>query len=207
MPSRYAASDYAAGAAALMPTGRVWPTDQGSQIGAFLSAIGQTFARSDEAASDLLDGSLPGNNPDLLVEWEEALGLPDPCAGINPTIPQRARQVQARFIAGGGQSRQRFIDYAAALGFTIQIANYAPFRAGRSSCIEPCADAQWTFVWGVQVISNAGGLSPRVLMCELNAIKPAETTILMVGEGAAFLTEDGLNAFVSETGDTFVLES
>jgi len=180
MTARFATADYAAAARALMPRGRAWSQDPSSVQGQLLEALSGSLEDSDTVASALLAGSLPGANPDLLGEWESTLGLPDPCAGPNPTMQQRAAQVLARFVGGGGQSRPRFIQYAALLGFTIQIVNYAPFRAGRSTIGNPLASDAWTFVWGIRVLANTSGLSTDVLICELETIKPAETTILLL---------------------------
>lgn len=180
MPARYTAADYAGAARALLPRGRVWPTDADSVQTQLLAALGKTFERSDAAASVLLDGSLPGNDADLLDAWEASLGLPDPCAGPDPTDQQRGNQIRARFIAGGGQSRERYVEYAATLGFTIVIENFAPFRTGRSTVGNPLASDAWTFVWGVRVLANATDLSLDVLICELETIKPAETTIILL---------------------------
>lgn len=180
MAARFSVADYAAAAKGLMPRGRAWSDDPDSVQAKLLGALAAIFERTDGEASALLAGSLPGNNADLLIDWENSLGLPDPCAGPNPTGEQRADQVRARFIGGGGQSRPRFIAYAAALGFTIEIINYSPFRTGRSTIGNPLASNAWTFVWGVRVLANATGLSTDVLLCELNMIKPAETTIILL---------------------------
>ncbi len=179
--ARYSADDYASAARALMPRGRVWPDGTGSVQANVLHALGVGIERIDAAASILLDGSLPGSGQSsFLPEWEATLGLPDPCAGANPTFDQRRAQVRTRFIGVGGQSRQRYIDFAAGIGFEISITNYAPFKAGRSTVGNPVASDAWSFVWGVQIVANTGGLSPDVLLCELDTIKPAETTIILL---------------------------
>lgn len=178
--ARFSASDYARCILALLPFGRAWLKDAGSVQAQTSMALSPSFERVDSAASNLLALSLPGENADLLEEWESSLGLPDPCAGPNPTTAQRAAQVKARFVGGGGQNRARFIDYAATLGFEIEIVNYSPFRAGRSTCGNPCASNAWTFVWGIRVLANTSGLSSDVLLCELEAIKPAETTVVLL---------------------------
>lgn len=147
-----------------------------------MTALAQVLTRIDAAASLFLDGALPGSplNP-LLPEWEATLGLPDPCAGGSPTFDQRRDQVRARFSGTGGMNRRRFIDYAAALGFEITIANYAPFRAGSSPAgSTPVADDAAAFIWSVTIVSNPGGASSDVLMCELEALKPAETDIVLL---------------------------
>lgn len=180
MTPRYSAAEYAEAARALMPRGRAWPEDPDSNQAKVLGAIAQTFERSDAVASELLATSRPGDHPQLLEEWEGSLGLPDPCAGPDATLAQRRDQVRARFVAGGGQSRARYIAFAAELGFAIEIKNYAPFRAGHSRIGSPLSSDAWTFIWGVRVTANTGGLSTDVLLCELNAIRPAETTILIL---------------------------
>lgn len=177
---RYSADDYAGALRQLLPRGRVWNNDPASVQGELIAAVGAQFARVDATGSELLELARPGDNLDLLEEWEETLGLPDPCAGSSPTVDQRAAAVRARFMSGGGQSRDRYIAFAAALGFTITITNFQPFRVGRSTVGNPLASDAWTFVWGVTVTANTSGLADSVLICELNAIKPAETTIILL---------------------------
>ncbi|KQN00577.1 YmfQ family protein [Sphingomonas sp. Leaf25] len=176
---RYSGQDYAGAAQALLPTGRVWPAGDSVQASVF-RAFAETFVRSDGVAGALLDTALPGSVTPMLPEWEATLGLPDRCAGEHPDLQQRLDQVRGRFFGAGGQSRQRFIDFAAALGFTITITNYAPFRAGLSTVGNPIASDAWTFVWGVTIVETTGALSPAVLQCEFEAVKPAETTLIFL---------------------------
>lgn len=178
--ARYSRDDYAAAALALMPRGLAWNAEPGSVQAQLLRALVAVLEQNDAAASGILAGSLPGLSTPLLPEWEATLGLPDPCAGDAPTIAQRLDQVRGRFVNAGGQSRERYIEYAAALGFTITITNYAPFRAGRSTAGNPCSSDAWTFLWGVTVVATTGTLPVEVLHCELEAVKPAETTILII---------------------------
>ncbi|WP_197520275.1 putative phage tail protein, partial [Paraburkholderia tropica] len=56
-----------------------------------------SYERSTSRANYLLIDSFPPTAYELLPEWESTLGLPDPCAGEAPTIPQRQAQVLARF--------------------------------------------------------------------------------------------------------------
>ncbi|RSU46352.1 putative phage tail protein [Sphingomonas sp. S-NIH.Pt15_0812] len=179
-PPRYRAGDYATAARALLPRGRAWSTDPDSVQGRVLAAIGEGFARSDAAATTLLAGTLPGAETAMLPEWEATLGLPDPALGDAPTIAQRLDQVRGRFVGIGGQSRGAIIAFAAALGFTIRITNFAPFRAGLSTVGNPVASDAWSFVWGVTVTATTGALPIAALMRELDAIKPAETTVILL---------------------------
>jgi len=163
-----------------MPRGRLWPQQPGTVQEAVRLAIGKTFERSDGDANMLLETSLPGSLTPLLPEWEATLGLPDPCAGAAPTFAQRCDQVRGRFVNAGGQSRQHFIDFAAALGFTISITNYAPFRVGISTVGNAVAGDEVIFTWGVTIDAVTGDLPIAVLKCELEAIQPAEGTLIFL---------------------------
>lgn len=175
----HTADDYANAFRALMPRGRVWQAEQGSTQLALVTALAQEWARLDAAASMLLAEALPGSNLDLVPEWESSLGLPDPCAGPNATLAQRAAQVLSRFVAGGGQSQAFFISFAAALGFEITISTIATFRADVSTAETPLYEEEWLFAWAVTVVSNTSGLSNDVLLCELNQLKPAHTYVMI----------------------------
>jgi hypothetical protein len=138
-------------------------------------AIGRSLERADASATSILAGSLPGSpGCNFIPEWEATLGLPDPCVGDNPTDDQRRDQVRARFIGTGGTSKQRYIEFAATLGFGVTIKNYAPFRVGRSAVGQPIASDEWTFLWAVSIVSNPDSLPASLLLCELNAIRPAK---------------------------------
>jgi uncharacterized protein YmfQ (DUF2313 family) len=163
-----------------MPRGPAWSDDPSSVQGRVLGALALSLYRSDEAASDLLVDAFPATTEQLLPEWEASLGLPDPIVGPGGTDDQRRSQVVARLVGAVGQSRQRFIDFAAQLGFVIAIGNYATFRVDVSTVETPVYDSSWTDVWSVHVTSNPGGLDVAVLKAELDAIKPAETTIILI---------------------------
>lgn len=175
----YSAADYAGAFRALLPRGRVWQVEPGSAQQRLIAALAKPFARVDSTASTLLEQSLPGSNLDLVPEWEKTLGLPDPCAGPNATLAQRAAQVRSRFIAGGGQSRAYFKSFASALGFEITISAIPTFRADVSTVETPVYEEEWLHVWVVTVVSNTSGLSNDVLLCELNTLKPAHTYVII----------------------------
>lgn len=175
----YLAADYAAALSDLLPQGRVWPKDPASIQQLVLLGLAKAWERSDAAAQAILAGSIPGSPlSGFLPEWEATLGLPDPCLGSSPTFAQRFAQVGARFTALGGSSRKSLIAYAAALGFTITITAYSATHPGPSGL--GITGSQWNFTLGVAVTANSSGLSESVLQCELNAIKPAETTIILL---------------------------
>lgn len=179
--ARYQASDYAGAARKLLPRGRAWSDDPAGVLAQMLLGVGKVFERSDAALQSVLAGTLPGNLAATLPEWEATLGLPDPCAGDTPTFAQRLSSVRGRFVGAGGQSRRHFIDFAAALGFAIEISVYKPGQANLPAGTGLDANSLgWMFVWGVRVTASSGDFGADVLMCELNAVKPAETTVILL---------------------------
>ena len=49
----------------------------------------------------------------------------------------------------GGQSRQYYIDVAWAVGFTITITEFEPFRVGSGRAGDYLAGEEWLFYWRV----------------------------------------------------------
>lgn len=190
----FSQSDYAQALQALMPTGRVWPRDPDSTQAKVLASLAPSFQRSGAAGLDLLVDAFPATAFGLLPEWEESLGLPDPCAGEAPTLQGRRQQVVARFAGTGGQSIPYFVAYAAALGFTVTVTQYAPFRCGQSACGQQLGGPEWAYAWAVNAppqtityfrtgVSTCGepleDWGGDVLECEMNAVKPAQTTVII----------------------------
>ncbi|MDH4745814.1 YmfQ family protein [Sphingomonas sp. CBMAI 2297] len=177
MSARFSQEDYAAAARALMPRGAVWPEDGTSVQGKLLRALALTWWRIDAAAVQLLEDTFPATTDALIEEWEATVGLH---AADGASIEQRRAKVVARLVGAGGQSRERFISFAATLGFTITITNYAPLRVGHFNAGDAAYGQAWADAWGVHITTNTGGLPPAALIAELEAIKPAETTILLI---------------------------
>ncbi|ABE29933.1 hypothetical protein DR64_726 [Paraburkholderia xenovorans LB400] len=184
------ADDFLLALQALMPRGRVWPRDADAVQTKTLSGCAPTYVRLTNRANELLVDGFPATAYELLPEWESSLGLPDPCAGAAPTIPQRQAQVVARFANSGGQSLAYFIEYAASLGYTVTIEQYIQARAGLLKAGDPCCGYDWNFAWKITapfqsftyaVAGAMGAGDPLVawgndvLECELRAIKPAHT--------------------------------
>lgn len=189
----YSAADYLTALQALMPRGRVWPKDADTTQAQALSGLTPTYARNNARASNLLVDAFPASVEELLPEWELTLGLPDPCAGLAPTIQLRRAQVLARFSANGGQDVQYFIQMAANLGYAVSVTQFAPFRFGQSTFGTPMYEPDWAFAWQVnaptfsvhnfQFGTDTFGepfayWSNNVLQCELQRYAPAHTHVL-----------------------------
>ena len=186
----YSAANYLAALQALLPRGRVWPRDPDATLTKVLAGLVQVYERSTQSALDLLVDAFPATALQLLPEWEATLGLPDPCAGVSPTIQGRRQQVVARLTSKGGQSKAHMIAYALSLGYVITITEFVPARAGVLRAGMPVAGEDWAHAWQINsplntVTSFAAGVSAAgeplaswgndVLECELTAIAPAHT--------------------------------
>lgn len=189
----YSFLDYARQKRALLPRGRLWPRDDDTLQFAILKGLCLTWDRLTARANNLLVDAFPLTTFELLPEWEETLGLPDPCAGPSPTVEGRRAQVVARFAAEGGQARAYFISFAGALGYTIDIQNFAPFRAGWNRAGDPDYGEAWAYTFAVtgqlnQVQWFRAGIgaageplaywSNTVLECEMNTVKPAHMVLI-----------------------------
>ncbi len=188
----FSSADFQAALWALLPRGRVWLRDEGSTQDQVMAAFAPAFTRNAADALALLVDLFPATTTDFITEWEETLGLPDPCTGLDPTLEQRRAQVVARLINSGGQSIPFFEQFAAALGYTITITENAPFRCGQSSTGQYLGEVDRFFLWQVNsdfaVIHFLVGLNTAgdplatwgsaVLECEIRNAAPAHTVVL-----------------------------
>lgn len=191
MPApNYSAADFADVILALLPQGLIWPRDPDSVLAQAVNCLSPAWARHTLANNNLLVDAFPATAAQLLTEWEETLGLPDPCAGEAPTLQQRQAQVVARLANSGGQSVAFYIAYAQSLGFAVTVSEFAPFRAGQSRAGQPTGTQDWFFTWRINApsqtvtyfVAGQSGAGQAletwgspVLQCELMAIKPAHT--------------------------------
>lgn len=135
-------ADYLSALQALLPQGRAWPRDPGALLTALLDGFAKSYALVDAKQTNLLIDAFPETTIELLPEWESSLGLPDPCAGQQPTLELRRAQVVARLTTLGGQSIAALTAFAAALGYTVTITEYTDFRAGISHAGDNVNSAQ-----------------------------------------------------------------
>lgn len=172
--------------------GRAWPRGTDTVMHTVLSGFMPAPERFILACRFMITDVFPQTTVGMLPEWEETLGLPDPCAGESPTVAQRRAQVVARLADSGGASRAYFIAFAATLGYDITITEFAPARAGVLRAGDPVNSEDWAYTWRVNapgytaVLFRAGQSSAgdpllawgnEVLQCEFTARKPAHTVV------------------------------
>jgi uncharacterized protein YmfQ (DUF2313 family) len=188
----FSSADFTSALLGLLPRGRVWPKDLSSVQAQAVSCFAPTFQRLSDAGLGLLTDMFPSTTINFLPEWEATLGLPDPCAGMDPTFHGRRNQVVARFTNTGGQSSQFFQAFALGLGYSITVTQYAPLRCGQSTCGQQLGGEDWFFTWAINTQLNTvtyfrtgqstageslASWSNSVLECELSAAKPAHTIL------------------------------
>lgn len=138
----------------LLPRGLAWSDDDPVLTG-FRQALADIEAAFHARLADLSEvESDPQQAVELLPDWERAYGLPDPCAPQPQTIAQRRQALLARITDSGGLNPSRYIALAAALGFTITVTEFRPFRAGASHAGDPCRGLNWLFAWQVNAPLN-----------------------------------------------------
>lgn len=152
---RRSGDDYGTAFEALLPQGQAWPKYPGTTLDLACRGLAEYWGFVDGRAADLLETeSDPRATTELLPDWERNWGLPDPCMTDPPTgLEERREALVAKMTMLGAQSRQFFVDIAAAYGYTITITEYAPYMTGVSRCgdtrgldpdpMTPTTDYRW----------------------------------------------------------------
>lgn len=142
---------YAAQFAALMPRGKLWDDllQNDSTFMRLLHALSEIFADIESRTEDLINETDPRTVFELLYDWEQYVGLPDPCVTSAQTIGQRRQELHTRLINDNGQSLSFFIEMAEKLGYVITITEFLPFEVGKSTAGDVISNGDWVFVWQV----------------------------------------------------------
>jgi uncharacterized protein YmfQ (DUF2313 family) len=170
---------------ALLPPGACWSTDPNANITALLNALADQRAGVHASAGVFSEvESDPAQTQQLLPEWENDYGLPDPCMPSGAPVATRQALLLAKIAQTGGQSRQYFIGLAAILGYTITITEFQPTRCGHFRAGDHLVAFEMRFVWRVTITAVAPTLlNPgTVLQCIFNRIRPPQTQIQFVDQ-------------------------
>jgi len=194
-PDKRTAAHYARQYLALLPEGPFWegfrqPDGRNRRL---IDAKAEGMARVDGRGLDLVRDLNPLTAFETLAARETEAGLPHACAGLPETIAARVDALVAQWSARGGQSRQYYINVAAALGYVITITEYGARQHGRADYGGTYGGPDWWFVWQVDAalynyrareFGRAAHGEPyaswgnAVLECVLERLKPAHTLII-----------------------------
>jgi len=143
----------------LLPTGPLWPEQDGDSPNwdMLASALSLELARIDEQALELVDEAIPDATSytypvELLEAWERVAGLPDQYTPTGQTITQRIQALIAKLRGPGAPTLAKIenivepysIDYAVFDGYRL-VDSFAQSVGG----------AQWWYGGGATVVENA----------------------------------------------------
>ena len=177
----------------LMPRGAAWVRVAGGAMERLIAALSQSFERAHVDADAQPEALHPITTIDYLERWEEVAGLPDNCSGaLRSSITERRADLLSKLASSGGQTIDYYIDVAKALGYTIRIKEFEPFRVGISACDSPIYGEEWGHTWAVLAPSSTvhyftcntpvnmplAWWGNEALECRIRQLKPAHTTVL-----------------------------
>jgi len=178
----------------LFPPGKAWAwTRDPASFGiALLHGIAASQAATHARKNQMLIDAFPATTVELLPEWEASVGLPDPCAGPDASVPARQAHVVARATNQGGQSVAYLIAYALALGFVITITQFTVLRFGQrfgsrfrgarwASAIQinaPTTTIAYARFGSARFGDHFASWGNAILECELRRIAPGHLTLI-----------------------------
>lgn len=113
------------GLLALLPEGRAWSKEPGSNFYNVAWALAERFAAVEQRIDDMLIEADPRFTVELLDEWEQRYGLPR-CGDLELSDTQRRDVLVATITAEGNGTPQNLIDIAADIGYVITIDENTP---------------------------------------------------------------------------------
>lgn len=123
----------------LLPTGWAWPRHMQTVLMRMTGALADTEAEFLDFTGRQMEQWRPDRTCSRLEEWEEALGLPDPCLGADQTDEQRRTSVLVRFRGtqvpyddSSADSPGAIAMYLAEFGYDVEVWYSWPFRVGRN---------------------------------------------------------------------------
>lgn len=198
----------------LLPPGS-YQLAEGSRLNASITAYGNTLDRVQADGLSVPSGITPFGRAELLTDWERTYGLVE--AARQRTVQERLAALLQRINEGGGLSREYFIFAALNLGFSINIAEFTPFRVG-TPVERPLYGDDWVFVW--RVLAPATTIVPfrvdrsavgeplakwgnELLEATLRALAPAHAVLQFsyAGNPSLLIDEDGDGFLLDEDND------
>ena len=147
---------YRAQLAALLPRGRAWAMDRGSDLQRLLLGLAGALQEFDIGATALIDEALPASTLALLPEWERTVGLPDACSDLSQTIGGRRAAVIGALVSGEGAAISDIEVFARRWGYPVRVREPAAEANATGTALD-VTGGKWRFVWYVDI-----GLAARV---------------------------------------------
>lgn len=137
----------------LLPQGIAWPRDPSSNLGKIVGWIAESRRTRHDRALNLLEvEAVPTIAQELLTDWEQALGLPDPCKPLPGTLGERWAAIADRFFAEHDPTPDNMVAWAVQAGWNITIREQRDFVVGISMAEDVVGESD--FVWVVSVLDQ-----------------------------------------------------
>ncbi len=146
-------ADWLAATMDLLPQGIAWPRDPSSNLGGLLGVVaGERKVRHDRALTLLEREGVPTTAVELLPDWEQALGLPDPCRPLPGSLAERWAAVADVFFESHPPTPDNMVIWALSAGWNITIREQCDFVAGVSQAGDVVGESD--HVWVVTILDQ-----------------------------------------------------
>lgn len=191
-PPRPVIAEWLAATMDLLPQGIAWSREPASNLGGLLGVLAEERRQRHDRKLTLLEvESFPPTSVELLPEWEQTVGLPDPCRAAPGTLAERWADLADQFFADHPPTPANMIAWALQAGWNIAIREQRDFVPGVS--VPGDTVGEQDFVWVVTILGqeirffrageNVGGdllfTFPDIatLECVLRRAAPAHTQL------------------------------
>lgn len=157
----------------LLPPGRMWSRESGTNLDDLLRALSYTFSAVARRGLELLDEADPRTTTELLPDWERAMALPD-CSPGPTGLQERRDAIVAKLNGFLDPNTTNLIAAAMAVGYTITIKTFKPFVAG-SAAGDSLYQDPWQFAWEVR---GPRGVDDALVECAMAQRSPEHTVLL-----------------------------
>lgn len=174
----------------LLPPGKLFPRDINTTTAEVLLGSSDELNRVETRMEDLLAEARVDTVEELLPEFEEEYGIPDPGQEISETTAERREVLKAKLVQVGQQDKGYFEEIASELDYDITIVEHKPFWVGLGTIGEPCGDQWLLFTWYVyiNIPTDPNDLKWNIsqLMTDIKRLAPAQTRVYFEFYGAEF---------------------
>ncbi|MDF7670230.1 DUF2313 domain-containing protein [Orbaceae bacterium ESL0721] len=192
------AQEYQSAGLQLLPSGKAWNKELGSELANLQLGFGYEFARIEQVGEQLLNEIIPTHTLYQLKEWEEFTGLPDCSVDQTASIVSRRAAICAKLRMTGSLSYRFLEQLAAERGYKIEIKAHHPHHCLRDIDYPLYPNHNWymAYVYIKGYTSSYSTVLDNVLtplkigdygdlQCLLERYKDAHINFIYIDEGMA----------------------
>lgn len=180
-PPIFTRQHYTAAFLSLLPSGPIWSRALNGIITRLASVWVQPIKRNGDRAANLLTDAFPATTQELLPEWQNTLGLPDPVQPSGQTLEQAQGQVVARLVGSQATSIPELEALAKTLGYTVTFTPQTAFYFGMPFGSQFGGEG-WNFVL-LATVQDIATHDHSVLEYEIRRLCQSGTSVYFEYEG------------------------